>query len=51
MLLIGTTIRLATVMPSQEDMQPFGRTHFLSLRNVAHSPKDGTAVILFRLRG
>ena len=28
-------------------MQPIGRTHFLSLRNVALSPKDGTAVTPF----
>jgi tetratricopeptide (TPR) repeat protein len=34
-------------MPSQEDMQPFGRPHLLSNRNVAHSSKDGTAVIFF----
>ena len=44
MLLIGIINQLAIVMPSQEDMQPFGRAHLLSLRNVAHSPKDGTAV-------
>jgi hypothetical protein len=34
-------------MPSQEDMRPEGRSHFLSDRNVAHSAKDGTAVPLF----
>lgn len=36
-------------MPSQEDMQPFGRSHLLSKRNVAHSSKDGTAVFFFFL--
>lgn len=34
-------------MPSQEDMRPEGRPHFLSDRNVAHSAKDGTAVPFF----
>ncbi len=34
-------------MPSQEDMRPEGRPHFLSDRNVAHSAKDGTAVSFF----
>ena len=43
----GINIRLAIVMPSQEDMQPFGRSHLLSKRNVAHRSKDGTAVFLF----
>lgn len=44
----GIIIRLAIVMPSQEDMQPFGRSHLLSKRNVAHSSKDGTAVFFFQ---
>lgn len=44
----GIIIRLAIVMPSQEDMQPFGRSHLLSNRNVAHSSKDGTAVFFFQ---
>ncbi len=43
----GIPIWMVVVMPSQEDMRPFKRSHLLSDRNVAHSAKDGTAVLFF----
>ena len=36
-------------MPSMGKQKTFGRPHLLSLRNVAHSANDGTAVFFFLL--